>query len=143
MSIQSSTRSMPVKILSLCMAVLVAAMISGCAESDGSVKEQDKNLLAKKSRAEFNQKVIPILEKRCSVACHAVAENAFASFMQDPIHKISLYFPFDSESGKIPPQHYETVFETLTGNHRLDYSAEGKFSHLVRVPLAEEHGGLP
>lgn len=143
MSIQSSTRSMPVKILALCMAVLVAAMISGCAESDGSVKEQDKNLLAKKSRAEFNQKVIPILEKRCSVACHAVAENAFASFMQDPIHKISLYFPFDSESGKIPPQHYETVFETLTGNHRLDYSAEGKFSHLVRVPLAEEHGGLP
>lgn len=125
------------------VSILVFVFLFGC-NSDVKKNALMTNLTPDEmSKNQFNKDIIPILEKRCGVSCHAVASDSYDEFMKDKIHKISLYFPFDAEIGKVPEEYYGRVYETVIGNHRIDYEAEGRFSHLVREPLAEDFGGLP
>lgn len=114
--------------------------LQGCRDADGAVAPSPQTPQAVKS--EFVQKIVPILEQRCANACHGVEPNNFESFIADGRTKW-LYFPFDSKTGKIPAKDYDRVYQQTVGNGRVDYEAAGRFSHLVRLPLAEEYGGLP
>jgi mono/diheme cytochrome c family protein len=91
----------------------------------------------------FRTEIIPILENRCSAACHALAADAYDGFMEDPVNAKALYFPVDPRAGKIPADAIEATFQVVVGEARVDYSEPSRFSRLLRAPLAEDLGGEP
>lgn len=101
---------------------------------------------------EFTAQIVPILEKRCALSCHGVDQNNYEKFMQEAVNKEAFYFPIDSVTGKIPRDErtLQHAYHTTRGWHdsvekatRINYREAAQFSPLLRVPLAEEFGGLP
>ncbi len=93
---------------------------------------------------EFRTKVVPILEKRCAISCHGVDYEEFIK--KDPAE--AFYFPIDPVKGTIPQHSLITSYQATRGHDpahstRIDYRETENFSPLLRVPLAEEFGGMP
>lgn len=120
--------------------LLALQSLTGCNEADGAVSPEKQTA----SETAFNEKIIPILERRCANGCHGVEEGSYDAMIEkDPSKALYVDFPYNSKEGKISSHEYARVYKIITGNHRVDYEAEGRFSHLVRAPLAEDFGGLP
>jgi len=94
--------------------------------------------------SEFANRIIPIFERRCSVACHGVDKDSYENFLEkDPINAIAFYFPYDPETGKIQADDVEQVYKVAVAHDRINYAEQPRFSPLLRAPLAEEYGGMP
>ena len=73
--------------------------------------------------------------------------------MKEPSNSIAFYFSIHSETGRIPEdlQSQILAFQTAIGkspflkkaSERIVYSERATFSHFLRIPLAEDFGGLP
>ncbi len=140
--------------------VLLAFVMVGCDQIDqnGLVDSSEELEPAEYSSFEqFCQQVVPILESRCAVNCHGVSPEKFREFSNSPDHVGFFYFPINPATGKIPDQEsllasWKTARganEKHAGGHgssvatRIDYQEPSKFSPLIRVPLADQLGGLP
>lgn len=95
---------------------------------------------------QFRHSVVPVLEKRCSnYSCHGLAADSFENLMKEPGRANAFYFPVDPSTGAIPkskPDLYST-FLAARESSRINFAEEPVFSPLLRIPLAEEFGGLP
>ncbi len=98
----------------------------------------------------FERLVIPVLERRCGLGCHALDQATYAEFIEE--EQEALYFPIDPQTGRfsVDPSLRWAAFEVVRGwrhsmedSHRIDYGAEPAFSPLLRAPLATDAGGLP
>ena len=89
-------------VISSVVAVLLttAVLIEWPSENDFNSIRNDFN--GSVSFDYFEEKVVPILENRCSISCHGVATEQYPQFMaKDEINGQSLYFPIN-HTGKIP-----------------------------------------
>lgn len=104
------------------------------------------------TRLEFEERVVPIFERRCSTGCHGVAQADYAAFMDNPDNAVGLFWPIDPVTGRMPsdPALRDDLWEVVTGHaddahgdhgSRLDYDAPAEFSPLLRAPLAFDAGG--
>ena len=95
---------------------------------------------------EFRRSVAPIFEKRCaSLACHGIAVDSFKGLMKDPNRAKALYLPVDPLTGTIPKTttSLAATFSAAREHSRINFAENPIFSPLLRVPLAQEFGGLP
>lgn len=129
-----------------CIFAVIIIVLTGCGKGGHSLNNppnDDRIDRPIKSMDMFNERISPILSSRCGVSCHGVGEDSYEKFMSDPINAKAFYFPLDMQTGKIPSKDLKRVYKVLTGEGRVDYSEESRFSHFLRVPLAEDFGGLP
>jgi len=95
---------------------------------------------------EFRRSVAPIFEKRCaSLSCHGIAVDSFKELIKDPDRAKAFYFPVDPLTGAIPQttDALLTAFRTAREDSRVSFAEQPVFSPLLRIPLAQEFGGLP
>lgn len=141
-------------------AQLLLALLCGCADRSENaaphvvpvgLKQEDRE-----SFLQFCRDVVPVLERRCGVGCHAVAPSDFVRIQKDPEQSAFFFFPMDLEQGRIPrdePTRIQ-VFEVVRGHHaegsthaaganRIEYAERPIFSPLLRAPLALDLGGIP
>lgn len=121
-----------------CLLLIVTVSLAGCS----AVRVQSTSVL------EFRSRVVPILEARCAIACHGVEASLYEQFMRDPVNSKAFYFPIDPMTGKVPQteEALNATFQVATRTEDegpLEYGEAAEFSPLLRVPLAEEFGGLP
>jgi len=110
--------------------------------------------------ARFGAEVIPILERRCGISCHAIPQARYRAWMDDPAHSMALYIPVDETTGEVSDDprlrailhdvvrgkwqpNGKPSGEHAAGHGRIDYAAAARFSPLLRDPLAETYGGSP
>lgn len=143
------------------LALLVAVcVLTGCDQIDQVGFVDSHEGLEPGEYSSFNQfcqEVVPILESRCAVNCHGVSPEKFEEFSHSPDHAGFFYFPINPATGKISGHEallasWKTARganESHDGDHgasavsRIDYQELPKFSPLIRVPLADQLGGLP
>lgn len=133
-------RSLPAPLIRF----FVLALISACAEQAADIGPSVRY---------FERKVVPILEEKCAQACHGIPHDTFETFMSQPGNGVTFSFPFDPITGKIPKDSVsiDHAYQVTRGksrfqkgkSHRIEYGEEPRFSHLLRVPLVEDFGGLP
>lgn len=139
--------------------LLSCSWLAGCGqveEADTSDPFAELDSGDRRSFDQFRRDVVPILEARCAVNCHGVSPDRFVRFTDDPDHAGFFYFPIDPATGKIPnPKSLVAAWKTTRGVERahdghaaaeatrIDYHERADFSPLIRVPLADQLGGLP
>lgn len=145
--------------LSAWLGIAAVLMVTGCGQSEPTVPVDPYAGLEShefESFDQFRREVVPVLEARCAVNCHGVPPEKFVEFTGDPDHAGFFYFPINPATGKIP-DHDSLVAAWRTsrgadGDHaghgtavasRIDYQERPEFSPLIRVPLADQLGGLP
>lgn len=112
-----------------------AALAAGCACDPPSPEARAEGF------AMFAERVVPILERRCSVGCHGVPLGNWPPTAEGAGE--ALYFPVDLRTGRIPADRLEVAYaRTRDTHHRIEPGADPAFSHLLRVPLADALGGL-
>ena len=101
---------------------------------------------------EFKTKIVPILEKRCSISCHGISKDDYEGFIKkDAMNAEAFYFPIDPIKGTIPTKSLLASYQSTRGwkkdnaahSNRINYRETENFSPLLRVPLAEDFGGMP
>ncbi|MCO4780853.1 MAG: hypothetical protein KC646_00910 [Candidatus Cloacimonetes bacterium] len=102
----------------------------------------------------FTQKIIPIIEQRCSLNCHGVSESEFKSIMDDSETRNYFYFPINKKFSNInrTSENLKNIYKITKGtlhknghdssHSRIDYSQSARYSPLLRKPLSEDLGGL-
>ena len=141
------------------LVVLVAILVPGCGRTETTDPADPHAGLKSEEHASFDEfcrDVVPILEARCAVNCHGVSPDRFAEFTNNPDHAGFFYFPINPATGKISG--HDGLLDAwrtsrgVEGDHaehgsavvtRIDYQESPEFSPLIRVPLADQLGGLP
>ncbi len=116
--------------------LIVVALLSGCGRG-GATDAGAAADSASASRVRFAKDIVPILEDRC-LSCHGVREDAYQKFMQGD-NEGYFYFPITPDN-KIADA--DTAYQVTVGHGRVEYGEDARFSPILRVPLAEEYGGL-
>lgn len=103
------------------------AVVVGCSTPDESAHLD-----------QFISTVIPVLERRCAVGCHAVVGEV------DPSKEEWFFFPVD-EMGRVTTQaQIRATYESASkAKARIDLEAPPDFSPILRVPLDPSLGGGP
>lgn len=149
----------PLERLLMCIGVLslAAFLVSGCGETDpvetidphAGLEPEDFD-----SFDQFCRNVVPVLESRCGVKCHGVPPDQFVEFTNSPDHAGFFYFPINPATGKMADHESRLAAwrtsrgaDDESGGHgsavsRIDYQERAEFSPLIRVPLADQLGGL-
>ncbi|MCP4784846.1 MAG: hypothetical protein GY903_21970 [Fuerstiella sp.] len=130
--------------------------LTGCGQTENSA-QGDRHAGLKphevSSFDQFRHDVVPILESRCAVNCHGVSPEQFREFTSSPDHAGFFYFPINSVTGKIADHEaLLSAWQTSRGGEgndaehgavsRIDYQERPEFSPLIRIPLADQLGGL-
>ncbi len=131
--------------LALLLCPLVLSLLGACVEPTSTAGDT--------SAGYFAAKVIPIFEAKCAQACHGIEHTSFVSFMEKPGNGYTFSFPFDAVTGKVPSDStsIDHAYQVTRGKskwqegtpHRIEYGEDARFSHLLRVPLVDDFGGLP
>ncbi|MCC7334219.1 MAG: hypothetical protein IT422_03950 [Pirellulaceae bacterium] len=143
------------------LVTIVSLFLFGCGRTEGTVPVVPCAGLDAREQASFDQfcrDVVPILESRCAANCHGVSSEQFVKFTRSPEHAGFYYFPINPATGKIPDHESRLAawrtsrgaeskhVESGPAEHevvsRIDYREAPQFSPLIRVPLADQLGGL-
>ncbi len=155
----SPPRTLPNAIPGTWLVVFAILLLAGCGETDQVGTTDPHEELEPREYASFDQfcsEVVPILETRCAVNCHGVSPVKFVEFTSDPDHAGFFYFPINPATGKIPGHEGllaawrtsrgadgDTAGHGTAAVSRIDYRERPEFSPLIRVPLADQLGGVP